>query len=89
MEGGGDFVCDGGIGDGGDVWDVEGGFEDFGGGEGALGEDEVDVGGGGVEIKTQRADGLRDCRKLLLLAKAGKLDGYLLEGMACPGDSDI
>ena len=39
----------------------------------------------GVEIKTQRADGLRDCRKLLLLAKAGKLDGYLLEGMACPG----
>ena len=38
-----------------------------------------------IEIKTQRADGLRDCRKLLMLAKAGKLDGYLLEGMACPG----
>ena len=38
-----------------------------------------------VAIKTQRADGLRDCRKLLMLAKAGKLDGYLLEGMACPG----
>ena len=38
-----------------------------------------------VEIKTQRADGLRECRKLLMLAKAGKLDGYLLEGMACPG----
>ena len=38
-----------------------------------------------LEIHTQRADGLRDCRKLLMLAKAGKLDGYLLEGMACPG----
>ena len=37
------------------------------------------------QIKTQRADGLRECRKLLMLAKAGKLDGYLLEGMACPG----
>ncbi len=36
-------------------------------------------------IKTQRADGLRECRKLLMQAKAGKLDGYLLEGMACPG----
>ena len=23
--------------------------------------------------------------KLLLMAKAGKYDGYLLEGMACPG----
>ena len=37
------------------------------------------------EMKTQRADGLRECRKLLTLAKTGKLDGYLLEGMACPG----
>ena len=38
-----------------------------------------------VEVKTARADGLRDCRKLMLLAKAGKYNGYLLEGMACPG----
>ena len=38
-----------------------------------------------AEIKTARAEGLRDCRKLMLLAKAGKYDGYLLEGMACPG----
>ena len=38
-----------------------------------------------VEVKTARAEGLRDCRKLMLLAKAGKYDGYLLEGMACPG----
>ena len=37
------------------------------------------------EVKIQHADGLRECRKMLLLAKAGKLDGYLLEGMACPG----
>ena len=38
-----------------------------------------------AEIKTARAEGLRDCRKLMLLAKAGKYNGYLLEGMACPG----
>ena len=28
---------------------------------------------------------LRDCRKLMALAKAGKYKGYLLEGMGCPG----
>ena len=38
-----------------------------------------------VEIKTARAEGLRDCRKLMTLAKAGKYNGYLLEGMGCPG----
>ncbi len=37
------------------------------------------------EIKTAKAEGLRDCRKLMALAKAGKYNGYLLEGMACPG----
>ena len=37
------------------------------------------------EVKTARAEGLRDCRKLMTLAKLGKYDGYLLEGMACPG----
>jgi iron only hydrogenase large subunit-like protein len=37
------------------------------------------------EVKVQSAQGLRDCYKMLLLAKAGKYDGYLLEGMACPG----
>ena len=36
-------------------------------------------------VPTASADGLRQCRKLLTLAKAGKYDGYLLEGMACPG----
>ena len=38
-----------------------------------------------LEIKTARAEGLRDCRKLMTMAKAGKYKGYLLEGMACPG----
>ena len=37
------------------------------------------------EVKTARAEGLRECRKLMAMAKAGKYDGYLLEGMACPG----
>ncbi len=36
-------------------------------------------------VQTARAEGLRDCRKLMLLAKAGKYNGYLLEGMACKG----
>ena len=39
----------------------------------------------GLEIKTARAEGLRECRKLMTMAKAGKYKGYLLEGMACPG----
>ena len=38
-----------------------------------------------LEIKTARAEGLRDCRKLMMMAKNGKYKGYLLEGMACPG----
>ena len=38
-----------------------------------------------LEIKTARAEGLVDCRKLMTMAKAGKYNGYLLEGMACPG----
>ncbi|MGN1481689.1 4Fe-4S dicluster domain-containing protein [Porcipelethomonas sp.] len=37
------------------------------------------------EIKVVSAQGLKECRKLLQLAKAGKYDGYLLEGMGCPG----
>lgn len=32
-----------------------------------------------------RAEGLRECRKMIQQAKAGKFNGYLLEGMACPG----
>ena len=37
------------------------------------------------EIKIEYGDGLKECRKMLMMAKAGKRDGYLLEGMACPG----
>ncbi len=38
-----------------------------------------------MEVKTEAATGLKECKKMLLMAKAGKRDGYLLEGMACPG----
>ena len=38
-----------------------------------------------AQVLTARAEGLRECRKLMTLAKAGKYNGYLLEGMACPG----
>ena len=37
------------------------------------------------EVKIANAEGLKECRKLLTVAKAGKYNGYLLEGMACPG----
>ena len=37
------------------------------------------------EVPTDYGDGLRECRKMLTMAKAGKRNGYLLEGMACPG----
>lgn len=36
-------------------------------------------------IKVDRAEGLKECAKMLRIAKAGKRDGYLMEGMACPG----
>ena len=37
------------------------------------------------EVKMEVAQGLDECRKMLMLAKRGQYDGYLLEGMACPG----
>lgn len=37
------------------------------------------------EVLIDRAEGLANCKKMLTLAKFGKRDGYLLEGMACPG----
>jgi iron only hydrogenase large subunit-like protein len=37
------------------------------------------------EMLIEYGDGLRECRKMLSMAKAGKRNGYLLEGMACPG----
>ncbi len=38
-----------------------------------------------MEVNTDRAENLADCRRLLLQAKMGKRDKYILEGMACPG----
>lgn len=37
------------------------------------------------KVDIAKAEGLDECRRMMLLAKAGKYDGYLLEGMACPG----
>ena len=37
------------------------------------------------EVKIASAQGLAECKKLLMMAKAGKYNGYLLEGMGCPG----
>lgn len=37
------------------------------------------------EVKIDRAEGLANCKKLLQMAKAGKRNGYLIEGMGCPG----
>jgi iron only hydrogenase large subunit-like protein len=39
----------------------------------------------GVDVKIEHAEGLAECKKMLLLAKAGKKDGCLIEGMGCPG----
>jgi [FeFe] hydrogenase (group B1/B3) len=38
-----------------------------------------------MQVKVQAAEGLKNCRTMLMMAKAKRLDGYLLEGMACPG----
>ena len=37
------------------------------------------------EVKVVNAEGLADCKKMLMLARTGKYNGYLMEGMACPG----
>ena len=39
----------------------------------------------GVDVNIEHAEGLAECRKTLLLAKAGKMNGCLIEGMGCPG----
>ncbi len=38
-----------------------------------------------VEFKCEHVEGLKDCRTALALARSGKKDGYMIEGMACPG----
>ena len=39
----------------------------------------------GVDVNIEHAEGLAECRKILALAKAGKMNGCLIEGMGCPG----
>lgn len=38
-----------------------------------------------TEVLIEHAEGLADCQKMLMLAKAGKKDGCMIEGMGCPG----
>ncbi|MDD3340370.1 MAG: 4Fe-4S dicluster domain-containing protein [Lachnospiraceae bacterium] len=38
-----------------------------------------------VPIHIEHAEGLADCKKILAMAKAGKMNGCLIEGMGCPG----
>ena len=38
-----------------------------------------------TQVKIQHAEGLFECKKILTLAKAGKFNGYMIEGMGCPG----
>jgi iron only hydrogenase large subunit-like protein len=38
-----------------------------------------------IQVNTDNAENLTECRKLLLQAKVGKRNKYILEGMACPG----
>ena len=38
-----------------------------------------------MQVQVVNAEGLRDCRKMMQMAVAGKYNGFLLEGMACPG----
>lgn len=38
-----------------------------------------------VEVNVEHAEGLAECKKILALAKAGKMNGCLIEGMGCPG----
>lgn len=38
-----------------------------------------------VQVNIEHAEGLAECKKTLALAKAGKMNGCLIEGMGCPG----
>lgn len=38
-----------------------------------------------TSVNIQHAEGLAECKKMLALAKAGRMNGCLIEGMACPG----
>ena len=39
----------------------------------------------GTEVKIEHAEGLADCKKILSMAKIGRMNGCLIEGMGCPG----
>ncbi|MCM1568919.1 MAG: 4Fe-4S dicluster domain-containing protein [Roseburia sp.] len=39
----------------------------------------------GTKVNIRHAESLTECKKILALAKAGRMDGCLIEGMACPG----
>ncbi len=38
-----------------------------------------------VDVNIEHAESLAECKKMLMLAKVGKKNGCLIEGMACPG----
>ena len=38
-----------------------------------------------INVHIEHAESLMECKKILMLAKAGKKNGCLIEGMACPG----
>lgn len=39
----------------------------------------------GTDVHIEHVESLAECKKALMLAKAGRKNGYLIEGMACPG----
>ena len=38
-----------------------------------------------VAVNIEHAEGLAECKKVLTLAKAGRMNGCMIEGMGCPG----
>ncbi len=38
-----------------------------------------------IDVLIEHAQGLSECKKILMLAKSGKIQNCLIEGMACPG----
>ena len=38
-----------------------------------------------VEVKIEHAEGLAECKKILSMAKVGRMNGCLIESMGCPG----
>ena len=38
-----------------------------------------------IPVHIEHAESLAECKKILTLAKAGRMNGCLIEGMGCPG----